>query len=274
MFVVLLVVLGSVLGSFVNALVWRLHEQDELKSKHGKKSKKAKLRELSIWHGRSMCPHCHHQLAAKDLVPVFSWVLLRGRCRYCGHKIEDSPLIEIVLPLLFVVSYLFWPSELRGLGLMQFCFFLAFLTGFVALAVYDLKWFLLPDRIVFPLVGLALIELFATLAFYHGGWAVVGSAVWGVLIASGLFFVLYQFSDGAWIGGGDVKLGLVLGILLGGPLRSLLLLFIASLFGTLVSLPLLMTGKAKRNTLIPFGPFLLAAAVIIELFGKHFVGWL
>ncbi|HEY1835620.1 MAG TPA: prepilin peptidase [Candidatus Saccharimonadales bacterium] len=274
MIVLLLAILGLVFGSFVNALVWRLHEQEKIADGRVLKSKRARLRELSMWRGRSMCPHCHHQLAAKDLVPVVSWLWLHGKCRYCHHKIEDSPAIELVTALLFAISYLFWPAGLHGLGLMQFYFFLAFLVGFVALAVYDLRWFLLPDRIVFPLIGLAVVELLATLIFFHGGWAALGLAVWGVAIASGLFLVLYQVSRGEWIGGGDVKLGIVLGILIGGPIRSLLLLFIASLLGTLVSLPLLITAKANKKTLIPFGPFLLTAAVIIELFGSHFVDWL
>ena len=266
--------LGLVFGSFVNALVWRLHEQDELQSKKSAKNSKADLQKLSIWRGRSMCAHCHHQLAAKDLVPVASWLWLRGKCRYCGHKIEDSPVIELATALLFMISYLFWPTDLHGLGLMQFCFWLAFLVGFVALAVYDLKWFLLPDRVMFPLIGLASVEVLATLFFFHGGWQVLWASVWGVLIASGLFFVLYQVSRGEWIGGGDVKLGVVLGILVGGPMRSLLLLFVASLLGTLVSLPLLATGKANKRTLIPFGPFLLAAAVIVVLFSSHFINWI
>jgi prepilin signal peptidase PulO-like enzyme (type II secretory pathway) len=273
----LLAMVGLTFGSFVNALVWRLHKQAELKKQKGKKRKKtreAELQKLSILRGRSMCPACHHELAAKDLVPVFSWVWLRGKCRYCGHKIEDSPLVEAITALLFAISYLFWPSELHGLGLMQFCFWLAFLVGFVALAVYDLRWLLLPDKIIFPLVGLAIAELLVSLIFFDAGLQALWASVWGVLIASGIFFVLYQISDGSWIGGGDVKLGLILGILVGGPLNSLLLLFVASLLGTLVSLPLLTTGKAGRKTLIPFGPFLIAAAIIVGLFGGHFTDWL
>lgn len=273
--ILVLIVLGLSFGSFVNALVWRLHEQEELRARKGGKSKKEALEKLSILQGRSMCPSCRHELAAIDLVPVMSWIFLRGKCRYCGKPISwQYPLVEVAVTASFIISYLWWPADLQGLGLVRFCFWLAFLVGFAALAVYDLKWFLLPDKIVFPLVGLAVIELLASLIFYHVGWQVLWAAVWGVLIASGVFFALYQISGGTWIGGGDVKLGLVLGILIGGPLNSLLLLFIASLIGTLVSLPLLIVGKAGRKTLIPFGPFLIMAAVMIVLFGSHFVDWL
>ena len=269
--IMLLAILGLIFGSFIDALVWRIHEQAKLSQK-----KKGKVpRELTMLHGRSMCPSCHHVLMARDLIPVLSWVMLRGKCRYCGKPISwQVPLIELVTGLLFVLSYICWPTSLQGLGLLQFVFWLVFVVGFVALAVYDLKWYILPDRIVYPLVGVAVVEVLLSLILFHSGWLTVLGSVWGILIASGIFYVLYQVSDGKWIGGGDVKLGLVLGILLGGPLLSLLLLFVASVLGTLVSMPLLAVGKAKRSTLIPFGPFLIVATMIIELFGHHFVDWL
>jgi leader peptidase (prepilin peptidase) / N-methyltransferase len=272
--VLLLAVLGLVFGSFVNALTWRLHEQDELRQAKDGKAQKAELRKLSILHGRSMCPACRHELAAEDLVPVASWLWLRGKCRYCHKPISwQYPAVELATAVLFAGSYLAWPLDLHGLGLFQFCCWLVVLVGFVALTVLDLKWYWLPNKIIYPLIVLAVLELLVAVAFFGGGWPAVSSGVWGVLIASGIFFVLYRISKD-WIGDGDVRLGVVLGLVVGGPLRGCLLLFVASALGTLVSLPLLATGKAKRGTLIPFGPFLIAAAVIIELFGSHFVDWL
>src|SRR5206468_2175714 len=108
MIYVALIALGLIFGSFVNALVWRLHEQEELreqietlKSKKGSKASLTKLetqlRSRSMLHGRSMCSHCHHELAAKDLVPLFSWLWLRGKCRYCSVKIQDNPWVEITM---------------------------------------------------------------------------------------------------------------------------------------------------------------------------------
>jgi prepilin signal peptidase PulO-like enzyme (type II secretory pathway) len=268
---VLLVAFGLIFGSFIDALTWRIREQALLLEK----KKHAKIpRELSMLHGRSMCQSCKHVLGPLDLVPLFSWLFLRGKCRYCGAKISwQSPVIEVVMAFLFVGSYALWPVTLQGMGLMEFCFWLIFLVGFVALAVYDLRWYILPDRIVYPLIGLAVVRVLLTYFIYHTGWQSLVGSVWGILIASGIFYVLYQVSNGGWIGGGDVKLGVVLGILLGGPMLSLLLLFVASVIGTLVSLPLLGFGKAKRSTLIPFGPFLIAATIIIELCGHQFLNW-
>src|SRR5580700_9634934 len=120
MIIVVLAVLGLCLGSFVNALVWRLHEQSNPKQKTKNKKQKAKqlsANELSILRGRSMCPDCHHQLAAKDLVPVISWLDLRGKCRYCHRPISiQYPLVELATAGLFVFSYFFWPLAFNGVG--------------------------------------------------------------------------------------------------------------------------------------------------------------
>src|SRR5665213_2769212 len=96
MIIALLALLGLVFGSFVNALVWRLHEQEVLLEKRKKPSKK-QLEKLSILNGRSMCPHCKHELAIKDLVPLFSWIALKGKCRYCGKPISwQYPVVELL----------------------------------------------------------------------------------------------------------------------------------------------------------------------------------
>jgi prepilin signal peptidase PulO-like enzyme (type II secretory pathway) len=271
MIILVLAVLGLSLGSFVNALVWRLHEQAELAGKGGKKQADYK-KKLSISRGRSMCPHCHHELAGKDLVPVLSWLALGGKCRYCGKPVSwQYPTVEIANAILFIVSYLWWPYVLQGSGLYYFVFWLVFLVGFMALTVYDLRWQLLPNKLVFPLIGLAIVQVLGAFIFYDTGWQALAGALWGVLISSGIFYAIFQVSNGAWIGGGDVKLGVVIGLLLGGPLMSLLMLFVASCLGTLVGLPFLLAGK--RQMRIPFGPFLIAGTVLVILFGASIINW-
>lgn len=270
MIIAALAILGLILGSFVNALVWRFHEQAELAENGPKKGKPTKT-ELSMLKGRSMCSNCHHELAVKDLVPLFSWLWLKGKCRYCHKRIMDSPLIELILPLLFIISYLAWSQPLTGGGLYLFSFWLIFLTGFMTLAAYDLRWYLLPNRIVFPLIGIALLQLAGQIILYGSGLQEVIGIVASVSISSGIFYALYVFSQGRWIGGGDVKLGIVLGILLANPLQAMLMLFIASLLGTLVALPQLLTGKAGRTSKIPFGPYLMAATFIVVLYGQQVI---
>ena len=126
-----------------------------------KQPTKQQLAKLSILKGRSMCPHCKHELAAKDLVPVLSWLYLRGKCRYCGKPIDDTPLVEAATAALFAISYLGWPGPLdTGLQWLIFAVWLIFVVMFVALAVYDLRWLLLPNRVVYPLILLAIADVF------------------------------------------------------------------------------------------------------------------
>jgi prepilin signal peptidase PulO-like enzyme (type II secretory pathway) len=221
-----------------------------------------------------MCPDCHHELAPKDLVPVFSWLWLRGKCRYCHKSISwQYPVVELLVALLFVLSYLCWPLGFGAVGVFSFVLWLIFLTAFVALGVYDLRWFILPDRIIYPLIGLALIEVIVRATIFSGGWQLVITAFWGIFFLAGLFCSLYVLSKGAWIGFGDVKLAIVLGLLVGGPLMALALIFLASVFGSLVAIPLLINGRAKATTQIPFGPFLLVSTIIIVLSGTSFSNW-
>ncbi len=144
----------------------------------------------------------------------------------------------------------------------------------MALAVYDIRWYELPDRVVWPLVGLA--AVFVTVqAIFFKDLHVIWGAAFAAAIIFGLFWVLFQISQGAWIGGGDVKLALVLGLLASSPLNALLLIFLASLIGTLVTLPPLLISKCGVKTLVPFGPFLIAATILVVLWGdKVFSTWL
>lgn len=259
--ILILVLFGLCLGSFANALVWRVHAQESSKSK-----------KLSILRGRSMCPSCKHELSAADLIPVFSWVILKGRCRYCRASIHwQYPLVEILTAGLFVFSYLYWPYGFDGIGVVQFSLWLVFVTGFMALAIYDLRWMILPDRIIYPLIGLATGQV-ALLTIAASDPSKLFQAALGCLFSSGIFYLVFQVSGGKWIGGGDVKLGLVIGLIIGGAVHSLLMLFIASLLGTLVAVPLALSKKHKTR-LVPFGPFLITATVIVYIFGSSLVLW-
>lgn len=271
MIIVVLIVFGLVLGSFVNALVWRVHEQEMEQDK--KNPNKQYLKKLSISRGRSMCSHCHHELAAKDLIPVISWLSLRGKCRYCGKSIPDSPMVELSLAALFVVSYVYWPMALESWQIAVFGLWLALLVGLLALMVYDLRWFLLPNRIIYPLTVIALVQAAIVVLIAPQPIHTLLMMVVAVAIGGGLFYLIYQISDGKWIGGGDVRLGWLLGLIVATPARSLLFIFVAAISGSLVSLPLVASGKLKRSAVIPFGPFLILGAVVAVLFGAQIIDW-
>ena len=260
-----LLLLGLILGSFVNALVWRIHEQES-----GKKDKK-----LSITKGRSICPNCKHQLSSKDLIPLLSWLWLKRRCRYCHKHISSQyPLVEALTATLFLVSYVFWPYGLQTvIEVMLFIAWLPVIVGFVALSVYDIKWFILPNRIIYPLwvfvlpLGILNYENYSGLLTYLLG---VGFAS---LIGGGIFYAIYLISKGKWIGGGDIRLGWMLGFIAATPARSVLFIFIASLLGTFISMLLMSLRRYKKHQLIPFGPFLMAGLFIVQLFGEQIIDW-
>lgn len=274
MTIAVLVVLGLAFGSFVNALVWRVHQQSLAKKPRGKSSK-LKAQDLSILKGRSMCPHCKHTLAWYDLIPVFSWLSLKGNCRYCKKPISwQYPVVELITAALFVISYVFWPFQLLSANsYLLFAAWLVSLVILVALFIYDIKWMLLPNRLVFPLIGIAGLSALLRASEAENPLQSIVNSLAGVAIASGIFYVLFQVSNGKWIGGGDVKLGVALGLLVGSAPLAFLLLFTASILGLSAAIPQLIQGKAKMTSKLPFGPFLIAATVIVVLFGQQFVDW-
>jgi prepilin signal peptidase PulO-like enzyme (type II secretory pathway) len=265
--VIVLFIAGLALGSFVNALVWRLHEQS--------KKKKADKR-LSVISGRSMCVHCRHVLAWYDLIPLLSWLSLSGRCRYCKKPISAQyPLVELVSGLVFAGSYVFWPStvHLHGQWLLL-SVWLACSIGLLALAVYDLRWMLLPNKIIYPTLAAAFAGRLTYLLAYEDR-RLHALIMWtlSVIISSGLFFILFTVSKGRWIGYGDVRLGFITGTLLADPQKSLAMLFVASLIGSLVVVPALVAKKKTLASRLPFGPFLITATAILVVFGDSLLDW-
>lgn len=270
MIISILIILGLCIGSFINALVWRIYKQSKLS---GYKSRK----KFSILNGRSMCVHCKHELSWLDLIPVLSWTVLKGKCRYCNKSISiQYPLIEAITSFLFVFSYYVWPYRLVNfLDIFYFCFWLMLLTGLISLAVYDFKWKILPDRLVFPLIAVA--SLFTIIGFtinsVDSAVTIIFKLIFSLLISSGIFYFIYQISNGKWIGGGDIKLGLVLGLILSDPFKAFLMLFGSSILGIIFIVPAYLLGKVNKSSKIPFGPFLILSTFIVFLFGQIIIDW-
>ena len=255
MIVLILFVFGLIFGSFVNAYVWRFKKRKNWVSE------------------RSICPNCKHVLRAKDLVPVLSWLSLRGKCRYCKKPISAQyPAVELFTALLFALSYAFWPYSLTLLGWLAFISWLGCLVVFMALLVYDLKWKLLPNKMVLPLTILASI-LVTLLAILNSSWLGLFWSVVSGLVFFAIFWALFQVSDGRWIGGGDVKMSYALGLIAGSIINVFLLIFLASVIGTFLVLPLLVSKKLNARSKIPFGPLLIIATIIVFLFGSQMIDW-
>ena len=240
-------VFGLIMGSAVTAIVWRVP------------------RKISWARGRSACPACGTALGPADLVPLFSFLFARGRCRHCQAPISwRYPLTELMCATWAVLLF-------TQVGLAWACLPLA-LWGFllVALLWIDLDFKELPDTLTFPgvLLGLAA----AVLLFGFGPGA--RHALLGLVTGSGLLWLLAW----AWIvfrkiegmGGGDVKLAAMFGVVLGWQL-TLLTMFVASLAGSLWGLALMLRGRGGMKSELPFGTLLAPAAMIVFLWGH---GWL
>jgi prepilin signal peptidase PulO-like enzyme (type II secretory pathway) len=236
-----------------------------------------RMRKKKDWvKGRSECDSCKHKLSALDLVPVLSWVFLRGRCRYCKRSLSwQHPVVELSTALVFVLSYVFWPGGVNSGGdWILFVTWLAVSVGLMALLVYDARWMLLPNKILYPTFYIALAgRLMYIIGFEpHKGRALLAWAL-SVVVASGIFWVLFMISKGRWIGYGDVRLGLITGTVLADPAKSLMMIVFGSLLGTIFILPALALGKKNLASKLPYGPFLIAATMIVLLFGGSIMDW-
>ncbi|MCL2451830.1 prepilin peptidase [Candidatus Saccharibacteria bacterium] len=279
-----LFLIGAAGGSFVGAMTWRIN------------------RKMDFIKSRSICEHCKHQLSAGDLIPILSWLILRGKCRYCEKKIGWlAVVLEVGVGLAFVVSYLLWPSifgaESFGvLGAAQITSFVLWLIMVVlmaALLVYDARWRLLPNKLLFPLIGVAAAQVvisfiartvpvewwsysykMAILFAQMFGAYLIENVILALLPVSGVYLALYLVSRGKWIGFGDVKFGLAVALILADWRLALTVLIGANLLGSLVMLPLLVVGKKSLSSKIAFGPFLIAATFLVFLFSPHITNFI
>ena len=279
---IILGLFGLLFGSFAGATVWRLRArqlaEDKAQGEHVEEKEFLQLKPLNegtyTSKDRSRCLHCGHQLAWYDLLPLVSWVSLRGKCRYCRKSIGwFEPLMEVAMASFFVVSYLVWPEALQGWEVLRFALWLLIGVGLLILFAYDQKWFLLPDVVTFPLIGLAsgmaLIQVAQAPNHLTAVWSVAGA----VAILSGLYLLLWWVSRGRWVGFGDVKLGLVLALVLGDWVLAFVALFAANLIGCLVIIPGLVSKRLERTSRVPFGPFLILGMVVAFFVGQPVIDW-
>lgn len=283
--IVSLALVGLALGSFAGAQVWRLRARQLIEDKQaGHKVSATELKRLKPLLGpvskdRSRCLSCGHTLQAIDLIPVVSWVSTMGRCRYCKKPIGRAELlIEVGMTAAFVVSFIAWPYALdTPAAVMLFGVWLMSLVVGGILFVYDAKWYLLPDMMNYLYIGLAGVYAIGQLVIAGVTLQALLSLIGALVILSGIYALLYTYSkarygeDRTWVGFGDVKLGIGLGLFsLTWPI-AFTALFLANLIGTLLVLPGLIQGKLKRRSHISFGPLLLIGTFIAVLFGQQII---
>lgn len=277
-------VIGVVLGSFIKVLADR------------------SLVKRSFW-GRSYCPNCKKHLKFYDLFPILSYLSTGGKCRYCHKKISwEYPLAEIVMGIL--IGYLFFQSSqsfqspLFIPDLILKTFFISILA---ALFITDLKKMFIPDRVILPSLVIGLIlslgitiykigylysfltqspigrlllpphsDYFLRHAFYAAE-PFLGGILMTILIG-GFFWALIIITKGKGMGGGDVKLGAFMGLMLGFP-QALIALILSFLTGAIFSIILIIFGKKHFGQTIPFGPFLVLGSLIALFWGDQILNW-
>ncbi len=203
--------------------------------------------------GRSFCPECKTQLRWYDLIPLLSFIYLRGRCRYCHKKISwQYPIVEILSGLIWVfVFYKFaLPAEaLAKAGVLDIIYYIFIFSTLLVIAVYDFKWKIIPDKVAYPAIAVALIYNFNV------------SSLLAAAIAFLFFFLFFYFSKGRAMGLGDAKLAFLVGLFL-GPLLATTAFILSFIIGAVFGIILIGLGKKSLKSQIAFGPFLVFGATI------------
>lgn len=236
-----LFILGLSIGSFLNVLIDRLPKDE------------------TIW-GRSYCDNCKKQLKSIDLVPIFSYLALKGKCRFCGKKINIRyPLVEILTAVLFVVGFLYLPA----LSLTVRMFQLALISALIVIFFADLRYRIIPDQMLI-LAGIIGLMIF----IFQGSESslILFRFVEGLLVALPIYLI-YAISSGRAMGFGDVKLSYVIGLIFGIQV-GLIALYIAFVLGAIVGIYLIATKKKKLKSQIAFGPFITLGSFLVLFIDK------
>ncbi len=255
---VIIFIFGLCVGSFLNVVVCR------------------SVKDESFSWNRSHCPECHHTLAAKDLVPILSFFANRRHCRYCEKPIAWHYLLtELFTGILFVVLFMSidqgWSTGVSITILDDARSFFSFLRDvfFVCLLIVffltDFRYYLIPDKIILPAVLLTFIMNLLSLK-------PASEMLFSGMVLASFFFIQFVVSRGRWVGGGDIRLGFLIGVMLGWP-GSIDALLLSYVLGALVSVVLLLRKKKSWKSVVPYGTFLTTTAMMNILFGPVFLAW-
>ena len=262
----LLFISGLAIGSFANVVIFR-----EISDEKRSPAKKSWKKYLPSWFfGRSYCDACKKPIAWYDNIPLFSYLLLGGRCRACGQKISfQYPLVELLTGFEFI--WIYWLLQRfsffgRLEGFYSFALLLYWIYIFSSLAIIfiaDLKASIIPDWVVIPAIFISFLRLFES-----GRWTFALAG----LAAGAFFLILYLITKGKGLGFGDVKLGVLLGLFLGYP-QVVVAIFLAFLTGACLAVILIIQGKKRFGQRIAFGPFLVVGILVAKIWGLAVWNW-
>lgn len=243
-------VFGLIVGSFLNCVIYRL-EQNK-----------------SFLKGRSYCPHCRNELLWLDLIPVLSFLFLRGKCRYCQKSISlQYPLVEIATGILFLLFFLTVGANYATL------YFLLISCFLIIIFVFDLKHYIIPDKVIYPAIIASGIWYLVSGIFlnFYTRYEILNT-IYSAFGAALFFSAIVLVSRGRWMGIGDIKLAFLMGLILGWP-NILAALFLAFFTGAVIGVGLIAANRKTLKSEVPFGPFLVAGTVVALFFGQNIIDW-
>lgn len=252
---------GLAVGSFLNSVIYRLERGE------------------SFFFARSYCPACQHILTWKDLIPVFSFIFLKGKCRYCQQKISwQYPLVELATA--FIFSLIFFQNYITLYSsIWKVAFYWIFSSFLIVIFVYDLKHYIIPDRVIYPALGITfLYQIISNFQFpisitsfqflltnlYLPFLSALGAAIF--------FLIIILISHGQWLGIGDLKLAFLMGLFLSFP-NILVALFSAFFLGAIIGIGLIIARKKTMKSPLPFGPFLVTGTFTAFFWTEKIINW-
>jgi len=217
---------------------------------------------------RSYCPKCNQQIIWYDNIPVLSFIMLRGKCRQCKKSISwQYPAVELATGLLFaislVVNFQFSTAELGQSIIMLRNFFLV--SVMIVVFIYDLRWYLILDIVILPA---CLVMLIFNLILGFNLWNLIISGI----IGGSFFLIQFVISKGKWIGGGDIRLGILIGLSLGWP-GVLAAIIISYFIGSIAGIGLILAGKKQWGSEVPLGVFLAVGTIITLFWQEQILNW-
>lgn len=236
-------IMGLLIGSFLNVCIYRIP------------------REESIAYPPSHCTVCGNRIKPYDLIPVLSWILLRGKCRYCGEKISIRyALIEMITGIFFALTYLKYGYTLE-------CFkFIILIPFLIVIGMIDYDTTDVYAKTTWT--GTAVGIIFIIVNFYYG--LGIKTYIYGGLLGGGVISLIILITRG--MGWGDAEICLLSGVFLGLP-STILMLFMSFVIGGLSGVILIASGKKTRKDYIPFGPSIVAASIMTILIGNNIMNW-
>lgn len=248
MFLLILFIFGLFIGSFLNVLVDRIPKGE------------------SPIKGRSYCDKCKKNLKWYDLIPLLSFIFLKGKCRYCQtHLSFYYPIVEVVTGILFVLVFIFVSGEsimyqvLSIKYVLDLLYYLFIVSSLIVIFFADLKYRIIPDKIIFPAILVSLAYILLNTYYLIPILSALGASLF--------FLFLFLITKGRGMGFGDVKFSFLMGLILGFP-NIVVSLYVAFLTGAIVGCILILWQKKRiRGTSIPFGPFLVIGSLTAIFFG-------